>query len=149
MDVLFYHLQGQSLEKVLPTLLERALGRDWTVVVETSTSERMAALDDHLWTYRDDAFLPHVTETEPDAATNPIVLTTSPANPNNAQARFLVDGARFPNMISGYERLVLIFDGEDPQALAAAREDWKAVKASGATASYWQQDEMGRWEKKA
>ena len=49
----------------------------------------------------------------------------------------------------GYERVVLIFDGDDPEALDAARADWKKVKASGHAASYWQQDEAGRWEKKA
>ena len=35
------------------------------------------------------------------------------------------------------------------EALSAAREDWKKARASGHAASYWQQDEAGRWGKKA
>lgn len=145
----FYHLQRQPLERVLPLLLERTLARGWKAVVQAGGEERLAALDDHLWTFSEESFLPHVTDREPDAAGNPIVLTLSGDNPNGAQVRFLVDGAGLPDETGGYERLLLIFDGNDEEALARARDDWKCAKEAGLTASYWQQDEAGRWEKKA
>lgn len=148
-EILFFHLQSRPLESVLPTILERALSRGQKVVVEVSSPERLAAVDDHLWTYSDESFLPHVTAAEPDAAANPIVLTTQAHNPNGAVVRICADGVRIPDALQDYERVVLIFDGDDPEALAAAREDWKKAKASGAAASYWQLDEAGRWEKKA
>lgn len=148
-EILFFHLQSRPLESVLPTILERALSRSQKVVVEVSSPERLAAVDDHLWTYSDESFLPHVTAAEPDAAANPIVLTTQAHNPNGAVVRICADGVRIPDALQDYERVVLIFDGDDPEALAAAREDWKKAKASGAAASYWQLDEAGRWEKKA
>lgn len=148
-EILFFHLQSRPLESVLPTILERALSRGQKVVVEVSSPERLAAVDDHLWTYSDESFLPHVTAAEPDAATNPVVLTMQDHNPNAATVRICADGVRIPDALQDYERVVLIFDGDDPEALAAAREDWKKAKASGAAASYWQLDEAGRWEKKA
>lgn len=148
-EILFFHLQSRPLESVLPTILERALSRGQKVVVEVSSPERLAAVDDHLWTYSDESFLPHVTAAEPDAAANPIVLTTQVHNPNGAVVRICADGVRIPDAMQDYERVVLIFDGDDPEALAAAREDWKKARALGAAASYWQLDEAGRWEKKA
>jgi DNA polymerase-3 subunit chi len=148
-EVLFYHLQRQPLEAVLPTLLEKSLERGWRVVVQASTGERVAALDDHLWTYSDESFLPHGTDKEADAHTQPIVLTVEPGNPNGASVRFVVDGAPIPNDAGVYERIVLMFDGNDPDALDAARAQWRAVKESGHAATYWQQDERGRWAKKA
>ena len=60
-EVLFYHLQNMPLERVLPPLLEKSLERGWRVVVQTASEERADALDSHLWTYRDDSFLPHGT----------------------------------------------------------------------------------------
>ena len=60
-EVLFYHLQDMSLENVLPPLLEKSLERGWRVVVQSTSEERADALDAHLWTYRDDSFLPHAT----------------------------------------------------------------------------------------
>ncbi len=56
-EILFYHLQRQPVEKVLPQLLEKSLERGWRVVVQASSEERIDALDAHLWTYRDDNFL--------------------------------------------------------------------------------------------
>jgi DNA polymerase-3 subunit chi len=148
-DVLFYHLQRQPLEAVLPTLLEKSLERGWRAVVQTASDERLVALDDHLWTFRDDSFLPHGTDREPYAADQPVVLTTGTANPNGASVRFLLEGAEIPSDADRYQRMVILFDGTDPHALALAREQWRAVKEAGHDATYWQQDDRGRWERKA
>ena len=148
-EVLFYHLQRQPLEAVLPGLLQRSLDRGWRAVVRATTEERLSALDDHLWTFSDESFLPHGTDREPDAAEQPVVLTLSERNPNGAAVLFLVEGAPVPDDAAAYRRLVLLFDGNDEDALAAAREEWKSVKAAGHDATYWQQDARGRWQKKA
>ena len=148
-EVLFYHLQRQPLEKVLPTLLERSLERGWRVVVQAASEERVEALDAHLWTYRDDTFLPHGTFRESEAAQQPVLLTMQDDNPNGATVRFLIDGAPVPQDAASYQRIVLLFDGEDDDAVAAARARWTEVKAQGFEATYWQADEQGRWQKKA
>lgn len=148
-EVLFYHLQRQPLERVLPSLLEKSLERGWRVVVQASSDERVDALDAHLWTYRDDTFLPHGTAREPEPAAHPILLTAGDDNPNGASVRFLIDGAPVPVDAATYDRIVLMFDGEDEDAVAAARACWSEVKAQGFDATYWQPDEQGRWIKKA
>ena len=148
-EILFYHLQRQPLEAVLPQLLERSLGRGWRVVVQAGSPERMAALDDHLWTYADESFLPHGLAGATDTVAEPIVLTIDGANPNGANVRFLVDGAAMPDDIGSYERLILMFDGNDDEALRRAREAWKLLRGAGHEATYWQQNDAGRWEKKA
>jgi DNA polymerase III subunit chi len=148
-EMLFYHLQRQPLEKVLPALLEKSLARGWRVVVQASSEERIDALDAHLWTYRDDSFLPHGTDRESDPASQPVLLTTRDHNPNRAEVRFLIDGASVPADAAAYERIVLLFDGEDEDAVAAARERWSEAKAQGLAATYWQADEEGRWQRKA
>ena len=147
-EVLFYHLQDQPLERVLPSLLERSLARGWRVVVQTSSDERVDALDAHLWTYRDDGFLPHATRKDGGPEGQPIWLTTEDDNPNRANVRFLADGAEAAD-VAAYQRVVMLFDGTDPDAVAAARDSWKKMKADGHEATYWQQSERGRWEKKA
>jgi DNA polymerase-3 subunit chi len=148
-EVLFYHLQGQKLEGVLPTLLERSVERGWRVVVQGASDERIDALDSHLWIYSDDSFLPHGTWREAEAADQPVVLTVTDANPNAATVRFLIDGAPLPSDAETYQRLVLLFDGDDDDAVAAARAQWAEVKAKGFDATYWQPDDSGRWVKKA
>jgi DNA polymerase-3 subunit chi len=148
-ELRFYHLLDQRLERVLPQLLEISLDRGWRVVVQAASEERIEALDAHLWTYRDDSFLPHGTARNADAVDQPVLLTIDEGNINDANVRFLIDGAPIPEDASRYDRLVLIFDGTDDDAVARAREQWAQAKAQGYDASYWQPDDSGRWVQKA
>jgi DNA polymerase-3 subunit chi len=147
-EVLFYHLQDMTLENVLPPLLEKSLERGWRVVVQSTSEERAEALDAHLWTYREDSFLPHAIWRVADAEDHPIILAVEDGNPNRANVRFLVDNAPLPTDSGIYDRVVLLFNGEDADALAAARHAWTDCKAQGFDVTYWQADERGRWQKR-
>lgn len=147
-EALFYHLEGQSLHDVLPTLLERTLARGWRAVVQVPDVEARDALDRHLWTYRDDSFLPHGPSGATHAARQPIALTTGEDNPNGANVRFCADGATPPDA-APYERLVILFSSDDDQALKRARALWPKLKGEGHACTYWQQSATGRWEQKA
>ncbi len=147
-EVLFYHLERQPLERVLPSLLEKTLARGWRAVVQAGSQERMEALDLALWTYSDDSFLPHGTRKAGQSEEQPVYLTTGDDTPNNAGVRFMVDGASTTDF-SGFYRFVYLFDGNDADAVATARGQWTAAKAAGCPVTYWQHNEDGRWEKKA
>jgi DNA polymerase-3 subunit chi len=148
-DILFYQLKGQSLEQVLPPLIQKSLERGWRVAVQASSDERIEALDAHLWTWRDDAFVPHGTWREAEAAQQPVLLTLDETNPNGAAVRFLVEGASMPVDVAAYQRLVVLFDGEDPEALEAARARWSKAKEEGFAVTYWLADRNGRWQRQA
>ena len=148
-EILFYHLKGHTLETVLPALLEKSLERGWRVAVQACSPERIEALDQHLWTFRDDSFLPHGTDRDSEAASQPVLLTLAGDNRNAAQVRFLIDGAPLPDDAASYLRIISIFDGENPEAVAAARERFIDTKARGFDVTYWQPDPQGRWQRKA
>ena len=147
-EILFYHLTESKLEDALPALLEKSVERGWKVAVQTGEEARRDLLDDHLWTFRADSFLPHGTDAAPMAENQPVLLTTSGENQNGADVRFLVDGAE-PPPLDGYQRVVFMFDGFDQQQLEGARAQWKRLKDEGHTLTYWQQSQDGRWVKKA
>ncbi len=147
-EVLFYHLERARLEDVLPQLVQKTLERGWKAVVQTVDPDRLKALSDRFWQWRDDEFLAHGSGADGNPELQPVWLTTSDENPNGSKVRFLVDGARFDNP-AGLDRLIILFDGHDEDALAAAREKWKSISSQGLTATYWQQDDRGRWLKKA
>jgi DNA polymerase-3 subunit chi len=147
-EILFYHLERQSLEQVLPLLLEKTLQRGWRAVVQAGSDERLQALSSSLWTWRDEAFLPHGSAKTGNPDAQPIWLCCDDETPNKANVRFCVDGttARAPE---DFDRTIYMFDGRNPQALELAREQWKALKDSEHERTYWQQSEQGKWEKKA
>lgn len=146
-EVLFYHLETRPLEAVIPLLLEKTLERGWRAVVEVGSTERAEALDAHLWTYREDSFLAHGLAGDETDPHQPILITTGADNPNGATVRFFVDRA-VPQSADGYQRIVYLFSGHDPDAVAEARLAWKALR-DGNEVTYWQQESSGRWVKKA
>jgi DNA polymerase-3 subunit chi len=147
-EIRFYHLERQPLDKVLPRMLQTGLDRGWRAVVHAGSDERIEYLSSLLWSFDDNAFLPHGTRADGYASLQPIWLTAVEENPNGSTVRFYVDGAR-PAGLEGFARTVVLFDGNDEAGVALAREDWKRFKAEGCEVSYWQQDGEGRWQNRA
>ncbi len=146
-EALFYHLERATLDSVLPGLLEKSLERGWKAVVRCGSRAIVVRLDETLWTYSEESFLPHTADQE-RAEAQPVWLTDSAEVPNGANVLFLVDNAPADaSALAAFTRCVTIFDGRDETALAAARAFWKDVKAAGHDATYWKQSPQGRWEK--
>jgi DNA polymerase-3 subunit chi len=147
-DIAFYHLMRMPLDQALPKLLGRVLSTSGRALVLCGSEERVAALDTALWVCPDPDWLPHGTKASGHPTMQPIWLTTEdvPAV-NGARFLVLVDGADSSHLAE-YDRVLDLFDGQDPEAVAAARRRWSAAKAAGHALSYWQQGDRG-WEKKA
>jgi DNA polymerase-3 subunit chi len=146
-EIGFYHLTRTPLDRALPKILEKALEAGKRAVVIAGSDERVAVLNAALWTYDQDSFLPHGTAREGEAARQPVWLTAEDENPNGAQIVVLTDGATVAEM-AAFERCLDMFDGNDPAAVAAARDRWRAAKAAGHALTYWQQTDRGGWAKK-
>lgn len=153
MEICFYHLQHQPLEQALPALVEEFRAQGSRIVVQAASDERLDALDEALWTYSDASFLAHGRARDGDGEMQPVYLTTQGENPNGAKLRLFVDSADVAATVAGdtssYERIILMFDGNDTDQLDAARLQWKRLKDQGFELTYWRQSERGRWEKRA
>ncbi len=147
-EVRFYHLQRRSLEQALPRILEKVLERNWRAVVRAGSPERVDALNQHLWTYDAASFLPHGSARDGFADQQPVWLTCEDENPNGATVLILVDGVDAASA-TAFELVCDLFDGNDAEAVLAARERWKRCKAAGHALTYWQQNDRGGWEKRA
>jgi DNA polymerase-3 subunit chi len=147
-EVWFYQLQRRRLEQVLPNLVERVLGRGWRAIVQAATPERLAAMDDLLWTYAEDSFVPHGSAKDGDPDMQPVWLTLGGENANGAQTRFLLEGVEAAAFLDqGYERLIVLFDGRDEAFLDNARAQWKNLRKIQANLAYWAETEEGGWRK--
>ena len=146
-DIRFYHMITKRLEQALPELLAKAITVQPRVVVKAGSRERIETLDSLLWTYDSASFLPHGYARDGFEADQPVWLTTEDNNPNQAKMLILTDGA-VSDYVAEYELCCELFDGNDENAVAAARQRWTAYKAAGHDLTYFQQDEQGRWVKK-
>lgn len=147
--VYFYHLTDAPLENTLPMLLGKARQASWRIAVRGTTAERMAWLDEKLWLASGDAFQPHGLAGGEFDADQPVLLTTEAEFPNRASCLMAMDGAEVsPQEVEQMDRVCILFDGNDAEALQKARLQWKALTDAGCKAQYWAQD-GGRWSKKA
>lgn len=146
-EIGFYHLTKTPLERALPKLLEKALAGGMRAVVIAGSEERVEALDAALWTYEQLSFLPHGSARDGEPEEQPVWLTTQDENPNGSSLLVLTDGAQ-SSQLGTFARCLDMFDGRDPDAVAAARTRWRAFKEAGHTLAYWQQNEAGGWVKK-
>lgn len=147
-QVRFYHLRRETLEQVLPQLLEKTLERGWRALVIAGSDTRVEALNGLLWNYARESFLPHGSKKDGYVDRQPIWLTDADENPNSANVLFLVDGAE-SQRIAEFDLCCEVFDGRDDLAVAGARAHWKICKEAGFGLTYWQQTERGEWQKMA
>lgn len=145
----FYHLQKQTLEEMLPSLLSKAYGTGKKTIIKIGNEERVEFINAFLWTYSETSFLPHGSKKDGFGTEQPIWLTSNNDNPNNAEFLFLVDGAMVSDdEIQKFERVFNIFDGNSEDALGQARSLWKELKSNKHEIYYWQQ-ENDTWKQKA
>lgn len=144
----FYHLTRSGLEQALPKLLDKALAAGFRALVLAGSAERVEVLNDRLWTYEPESWLPHGSAKDGEAALQPIWLTHSDENPNSATILVMCDGAA-SDKVADFARCLDLFDGNDDEAVQAARQRWKTWKAEGHELVYYQQTETGGWVEKA
>jgi DNA polymerase-3 subunit chi len=147
-EFLFYHLERRRIEQALPDFLEAALAEGYRIVVQTPSREWRDALNERLWTYREDSFLPHGSAADGDPTSQPIFLTETDEAPNGATLRVLLgpaDVERFRD--AECERVIVLFDSRDEAAMAEARTAWKQLTSGGGAPSYWKEGDEGGWVK--
>lgn len=149
MEYWFYHLERASEIEALVPLLEKCRQHDYDCLIRATNQKTLEVLDKALWTYRENLWLPHAIEDDKiEPSEQPILLTLKEENNNFAQAVFIIEGAPLGD-IEGIERAFYLIDGKNQDLVAKARIEYKRARDSGLSVSYWQQDETGRWNKKA
>lgn len=138
MIVDFYHLTRSPLEKVLPAVAEKVLAQGERLLIVAGEAQ-LSRLDEQLWTFAADSFLPHG-QAQPED--QPILLAADVQPANGATNVALADGA-WRDEALGFARTFYFFDAGH---LDSARAAWRALKARPeARARYWKQDERGKW----
>ena len=137
MIVDFYHLTSTPLERVLPAICEKVLanGERMVVVAEATT---LARLDEQLWTYSKDSFLPHGRE---GGESQPILLSETVEADSGAANVALADG-EWRDEALAFSRAFYFFDTGH---IDTARGAWRALKGREDIQSrYWKQVD-GKW----
>ena len=146
-EVRFYHLERSGLDQALPGLITKALETGRRVLVKMADERAVERMNEHLWVYNPNSFIPHGAKKDGNAERQHVYLTANDDNPNNADVLILTGGAQAAD-IKNFKLCCEMLDGRDEAAVSDARARWKTYKDAGYAVAYWQQGEKG-WEKKA
>lgn len=141
----FYHLLSTSRERAVPKLMEKALQSGQRVVMLMDNDTALKSMSDALWTNNPAGFLPHGTAREAHSQDQPILLSLTDSNPNQAQILCILDGS-MPESVGSYAKVLDVFDGTNDEAVTSARARWAAYKERGFALQYVKQQENGGWK---
>lgn len=142
----FYHLITSPLERALPKLMEKAYASGNRTLLVAGDEKRMEQLNQLLWSYDPNRFLPHGSIKESEQEDQPILLSTTSDPQNNASILVITDG-NMPDNADAFDRILDMFDGNDEESVTKARQRWTLYKNSGHDVTYMRQTDNGGWQK--
>lgn len=146
MQVDFYHLTRLPLERALPRIGERVTESGGRLLIVAADAAMRTRLDQLLWGYAPESFLPHGQAGGEQDADQPILIAEAPEAANGARNIALADGVWREEAL-GFDRAFHFFDAD---RIAEARTAWKGLAdREGVERRYWKQNDAGKWEQAA
>ena len=140
MQIDFYQLSGDPVEKVVPLLAAKALEGGGKLLVVSGDPAQRTALSEALWA-REGTFLANGEAGAAHASRQPVLLSDDCDASNEARVAIIADGHWRENA-AGLGRAILLFG---PDQTEAARELWSALSGSGHDLRIFKQGEAGGW----
>lgn len=137
MQVDFYQLSRDPVDKVLPAIAARILSTGDRLLVVADTRARLDAISLGLWSAAPDSFLANGVAGEGREAVQPILLTDSCEAMNGARHIALADG-QWREEALGFDRAFYFFDAD---TIDGARQSWRDLShREGVTPRFWRQE---------
>jgi DNA polymerase-3 subunit chi len=137
MQVDFYQLSRDPVDKVLPAIAQRVIDGGGRLLVVAGDPAQLASVSAGLWQGSPTSFLAHGRADEERADIQPILLSSTCAAPNGARHIALADGVWREEALA-FERAFYFFDAA---TIAGARESWRALsRRENVTPRFWKQE---------
>ena len=145
-QIIFYSSAPLRVENTLFTLIEKSLEKGFKSLLLFLDKENCSAIDEKLWTYKQNSFLPHLSECEEisNEIDIPIYLTTKNENPYEAELLFSIDGS-IPDNINNLERLIIIIDANDKILLEKYKKYYLDINKKFEDIVFYKSDDDGKW----
>ena len=93
-QIIFYSSAPLQVENTLFALIEKSIEKGYKSLLLFLDKEKCSMIDEKLWTYKQNSFLPHLSEDEEisNEVDIPIYLSTKNENPYEAELLFSIDG---------------------------------------------------------
>lgn len=146
-----YQTSDELLLKAIFLLIEKCYYSDLKSVVLTVDTEQQEMLNKNLWTYSRKQFIPHGSKVDPQPEKQPIYITDTLQNPNNASVLIIISPTNIEKIlqakeyVSDFKRIIIITDlSEDLKKLNLKISQ---ITEQENTIDCFTQDQRGSWNK--
>ena len=148
-QIIFYSTAPLQVEKTLFTLLEKSLEKGNKSLLLFKDKEKCLSINEQLWTYKQNAFLPHISEDDQiyDNIDIPVYLSTKNENPFKAELLFSIDGF-LPDNIDHFERVIIIIDVNDEILNEKYKNYYLDINKNFEDIVFYKSDDNGKWIEK-
>jgi len=129
----FYILQdkaGTGREHLVCRLIEKVIKLKHQVYLHTDSAQHSAQLDDLLWTYKTDSFLPHALHQADEPSTTPIIIGHHEQAPDVETDVLINLSSQVPLFFSRFTRVAEVIDQQEDHA-NSGRERYRFYRDRG------------------
>ncbi len=129
-QVTFYAVNSDGVLEWATKLIESAFKKQRRVLIFCSTSEDAASMDEHLWSFQPDSFIPHevaLPDSKPTQPQAPVLITTAETNLNAASILIQLGPSELEFGLE-FNHVIELVNRADEAQLAKSRERFKAWK---------------------
>jgi DNA polymerase III subunit chi len=126
----FYEIKDSRWELALCGQVEAAYAAGERLYVRAATEALARELDELLWTFREDSFVPHrLWQGEAEVLVDPVTIGWRAGNPNQATTVVLA-GTGAAEDVTGFDRILDFVPTADPLLTQGARERYRAFRTA-------------------
>ncbi len=143
-EINFYCIED-DINIFLYNFLSEIVNQNKRVMIFSESPEKMAKLDETLWTIKKTGFLPHLLSNEAGADKTPIIISNTKTNKNNSNFILIstfLDDAEFLN---SFERTFYIFSPISKTSLMEAKNSWNKYKDMSFATKFLKKNFQGKW----
>lgn len=137
MQVDFYQLSRDPVEKVLPSIAQRIVEAGGRLLVVSSDGAQIDRISAGLWQGPPESFLAHGRAGEDNAGLQPILLSHGTGAANGARHIAIADGI-WRDKALAFDRCFYFFDAG---TIEGARQSWRDLsRREGVEPRFWRQE---------
>ena len=148
-QIIFYSTAPLQVEKTLFALLEKSIEKGNKSLLLFKDKEKCSLINEQLWTYKQNSFLPHISEDDQiyNDIDVPVYLSTKNENPFKAELLFSIDGY-LPDNIQNFERVIIIIDVNDELLNEKYKNYYLDINNNFEDIVFYKSDDNGKWIEK-
>lgn len=146
-EINFYCIEEDG-NQFIYTFLSKLIEKGKKVIVYSENQEKIAKLDDTLWTMKKTDFLPHLLYNEQGAEETPVLISNVKENKYNSNFLLISTFVDDVNFLDSFEKTFYMFSPMNQRLIDEAKKNWNYYKERGFNLKVFRKNAAGKWTEK-